>query len=336
MEGGDPSRDAKAYWRQVRRALLRCPVERIGLGGYLHLTEGFPEFVDCVETIGGEFRRIKALHAAGSVHVLPYTVAVLTAWGKLRSWTLSGHFHEVADHDLIHIVECLAGLPLHVAFIDFEDVKRGALQGVDAVICAGRRGTSWSGGELWSDAQVVEAVTAFVYRGGTLLGVNEPSAVEGYFGKLRLAEVLGVNLGEHSCHGNWQFDVRTPEAVAALGAAVPAHSTAYLDSPDTEVWLAQEGKLALTRHSFGKGQGIYAGGWRYGAQSTRLLLWLLTGKAVHDTLPDTPFVDCAWYPKAGKLALSNQTSVPQSGNVSVGGKTIAFRVDADAMQILDV
>ncbi len=336
MEGGDPGRDARNYWRQVRRALLRCPVERFGLGGYLHLTEGFPDFVNSVETIGGEFRRIRALHAAGSVHALPCKVAVLTAWGKLRSWTLSGHFHEVCDHDLIHILECLAGLPLDVSFIGFEDVKNGALNDADAVICAGRRGTAWSGGELWNDPQVLEAVTAFVYRGGTFLGVNEPSVVEGYANKLRLSAILGVNLGEHSCHGNWQADVRTPEAVAALGAVLPAHETAYLDSPDTEVWLAEQGRLALTRHAFGKGQGFYAGGWRYGAQSARLLLLLLAGKAAHDTLPDTPFVDCAWYPKAGKLALSNQTSVPQSGAVTVCGKTIAFRLDADAMQVLDV
>jgi len=103
-------------------------------------------------------------------------VAVLTAWGRLRSWTLSGHFHEAADHDLMHLIECLAGLPVEVSFIGFDDVKNGALQGVDALICAGRKGTAWSGGMLWNDIAAVEAVTAFVHTGGTFLGVNEPSA----------------------------------------------------------------------------------------------------------------------------------------------------------------
>ena len=79
-------------------------------------------------------------------------------------------------------------------------------------------------------------------------------------------------------------------------------------TPDTEVWLARTGKLALTRHPFGKGQGIYAGGWRFSPQSARLLLTLLTGKAAHEALPDNPNVDCAWYPQTGTLALANQTA----------------------------
>ena len=140
-EGGDPGRDAKAYWRQVRRALLRKPVERIGLGGYLHLTEGFPEFVDC---IGDDRRGVphdqSAARQQAACMRCRCRVAVLTAWGKLRSWTLSGHFHEAADHDLIHILECLAGLPVDVTFIDFDDVKSGALQGMDAVHLRGAQG----------------------------------------------------------------------------------------------------------------------------------------------------------------------------------------------------
>jgi len=334
MEGGDPTRDAKAYWRQVRRALLRQPVERIGLGGYLHLTEGFPDFVDSIETIANEFRTIKALHRQSAVYTLPCKVAVLTVWGKLRTWTLSGHFHEVKDHDLIHILECLAGLPVEVSFIDFEDVKNGALDGVDAVICAGRRGTAWSGGESWNDAQVVESVTEFVYHGGTFLGVGEPSAVEGYANKLRMAHVLGVNIGEHCCQGNWQYTVRPPGFVSDSGAQVPAHAEAYLTDGQTEVWQDVGGRLALTCHPFGKGQGVYAGGWTYGARSARLLLMLLMGPGARNTLADNPYVDCAYYPGSGALALANQTDEPQRGSVSAGGRSIAFSLEADEMQVV--
>lgn len=39
MEGGNPTLDAKKYWNSVRRALLRAKIDRIGLGGYLHLVE---------------------------------------------------------------------------------------------------------------------------------------------------------------------------------------------------------------------------------------------------------------------------------------------------------
>ncbi|HPF86674.1 MAG TPA: 1,3-beta-galactosyl-N-acetylhexosamine phosphorylase [Candidatus Limiplasma sp.] len=336
MEGGDPARDAKTYWRQVRRALLRKPVDRIGLGGYLHLTEGFPEFLEAIDDITGEFRRIKTMHEGGGAYVLPCRVAVLTAWGKLRSWTLSGHFHEVADHDLIHIIECLAGLPLDVTFISFDDVKRGALQDADALICAGRRGTAWSGGELWQDVRIVEAVTAFVHAGGTFLGVNEPSAVEGYTNKLRMAQVLGINLGENSCHGKWQTAVKMPAELAKIGADVPCHPTAYLSDAATEVWLGEDDKLALARHAFGKGQGIYAGGWRYSPRSARLLLALLTGKTEHETVTDNPMVDCAWYPKPGRIALANLTSQPQRGTVTIGANRISFYLKADEMQTIEV
>ena len=335
-EGGDPSRDAKAYWRQVRRALLRKPVERIGLGGYLHLTEGYPDFVGCIETITDEFRKIKALHEKSAVHTLGCRVAVLTAWGKLRTWTLSGHFHEADDHDLMHIIECLAGLPVEVAFVGFDDVKRGALKSIDAVICAGRKGTAWSGGQLWQDAQVVEKLTEFVHSGGTFLGVNEPSAVLGYSDTLRMAHVLGVNIGEHSCHGKWQFNVATPTAVKAAQAKLPAHPWAYVTGDSTEVWMAEGEKLALTCHAFGKGQGIYAGGWRFSPQNARLLLSLLTGETAADALPDNPCVDCAWFQSAGVLVLANQTDRSQEGTVVLNHSSVPFRLAADEMQTIEI
>ena len=179
-EGGDPTRDAKEYWNHVRRALLRVKIDRIGLGGYPHLVQDFPNFVEYVAKIAGEFREIKRLHEEGDVYTLPIMVAVLHGWGDLRPWTLSGHFHETYMHDLIHIDEALSGLPVSVKFLSFEDVKAGGLKGVDVVINAGRAGTAWSGGNAWRDADLVAALTRWVYGGGMFLGVNEPSAVSGY------------------------------------------------------------------------------------------------------------------------------------------------------------
>ena len=127
-EGGHPERDAMAYWLHVRRALARQPVERIGLGGYLHLTEGYPEFVEAIGLMARQFRRLKALHAEGAPAVLPIRVAVLHTWGHLRAWTLSGHFHETDANPLIHINEALSGLPVDVRFIDFEQARSGALR----------------------------------------------------------------------------------------------------------------------------------------------------------------------------------------------------------------
>lgn len=150
-------------------------VDRIGLGSYLYLTLGFPEFNDTIETISDEFRRIKAFHTHGRPYVLPCRVAVLHTWGSLRSWTLSGHFHETDRHALIHINEALSGLPVDVRFISFEDVRRGALRDVDVVYNAGRMGDVWSGGNSWRDAALVSALTRLVFEGGVFIGVNKPA-----------------------------------------------------------------------------------------------------------------------------------------------------------------
>ncbi|MBM6718022.1 D-galactosyl-beta-1-4-L-rhamnose phosphorylase, partial [Gemmiger formicilis] len=128
--GGNPTRDAKEYWNHVRRALLRAKIDRIGLGGYLHLLEDFPDFVQYIADLADEFREVRDLHTEGEVYTLPLTVAVLHSWGSLRPWTLSGHFHETYMHDLIHINEALSGLPVHTRFLSFADVKAGKLDGV--------------------------------------------------------------------------------------------------------------------------------------------------------------------------------------------------------------
>ena len=107
MEGGNPTLEAKGYWKNVRRALLRAPIDRIGLGGYLSLTLPFPDFNDYIEKIADEFREIKEFHKAGKPYVLKPRVAVLTFWGSLRSWTCAGHYHEHPELDLINIIEAL-------------------------------------------------------------------------------------------------------------------------------------------------------------------------------------------------------------------------------------
>ena len=191
--GGNPTHDAAAYWNHVRRALLRAKIDRIGLGGYLHLLNDFPDFVDYIAAISDEFRAIKALHTRGSVATLPLTVAVLHSWGSLRPWTLSGHFHETYMHTLIHINEALAGLPVNVKFINFDDVKNGVPDDVDVIINAGRAGSAWSGGDAWQDETLVAALNKWVYNGGVLLGVEEPSAVSGYGDTFRMARILGVD-----------------------------------------------------------------------------------------------------------------------------------------------
>lgn len=220
-EGGNPTLDAKKYWNSVRRALLRAKIDRIGMGGYLHLVQDFPDFCDYIEKVSDEFRLIRSFHDQGGPYTVRTRVAVLHYWGRLRSWTLSGHFHETYMHDLIHINEALSGLPVEVSFLSFEDVKKGGLKDIDVVINAGYAGSAWSGGDSWRDEELVTELTKWVHQGGTFIGVNEPSAVEGYDRFFRMSHVLGIDedTGARVCHGRWRF-----EAEDSLGLLPPGVS----------------------------------------------------------------------------------------------------------------
>ncbi len=314
-EGGNPVLDAKKYWVSIRRALLRQPVDRIGLGGYLHLTEPYPDFCDYIEQVADEFRTIKEMHGDGGVYTIPCKVAVLHSWGSLRSWTLSGHFHETYMHDLIHINEALSGLPVEVSFISFEDVKAGALKDVNIVINAGRAGTAWSGGDAWKDAELVSRIQEWVYKGGVFLGVGEPSATEGYQDYFRMAQVLGIDedTGARVCHGRWQYtlDEETQKLLIPEGADVPGRQYLMLTDGKARVLAEKNGIPAAVINDFGKGKGIYLSGFSLSNANARMLLNLmLYGMGLplnQNYLTDNPDAECAYYPGTGKLVVINNS-----------------------------
>lgn len=329
-EGGNPTLDAKKYWNSARRAMLRVKIDRLGLGGYLHLVEPYPDFCDYIEELTDEFRMIRSFHDAGKPYEIKTRVAVLHHWGKLRSWTLSGHFHETYMHDLIHINEALSGLPVDVKFISFEDVKNGALKDVDVVINAGRAGSAWSGGDAWKDDAVVTALTKWVYEGGTFLGVNEPSAVAGYDYYFRMAHVLGIDedTGAKVCHGKWQFTASDEEQILPAGAHVAPKENRYLTDGKAKVLKAVDGQPVVTVNEFGKGKGIYLASFDVDLVNTRMLYQLIryaggegiTGQYMTDNFN----TECAYYPMSKKLVVINNsgeeqtTTVPtENGDVTV-------------------
>lgn len=334
MEGGNPTLDAKKYWNNVRRALLRAPIQRIGLGGYLHLTEDFPDFQDYIEKISDEFRIMQQYHSAGKPYSIKPRVAVLHYWGSLRSWTLSGHFHETYMHDLIHVNEALAGLPVEVSYINFADVKNGALENYDIVINAGRAGNAWSGGDAWKDAEVVTRLHQWVYEGGTFIGINQPSAVEGYDTFYRMADVLGVDedTGAKVCHGRYQFETETVDGLLPTGSAVVSQENRYLVNGDAKVLAAHEGTPDLVLNSFGKGYGVYMGGFEYNLENTRMLLNILlyTGKDDLDGmyLTDSAMTECAYYPESKKLVVINNSGETQTTSVKTPQGVKTFTIEA--------
>ena len=223
----------------MRRALLREKIDRIGLGGYLHLVEPYPDFCDYIEEVADEFRLIRSFFEQGKPYCIKTRVAVLHSWGKLRSWTLSGHFHETYMHDLIHINEALSGLPIDVDFISFDDVRNGKLDQYQVVINAGCAMSAWSGGDEWKDENVVTILTKWVHEGGTFIGVNEPSAVEGYDYYFRMAHVLGIDkdTGARVCHGKWSFETNDKYNVLPKGTLIKTKDNLYLTDGKANVLL---------------------------------------------------------------------------------------------------
>ena len=346
MEGGSPAADAMEYWIRVRRALLRAPIDRIGLGGYLHLTERFPDFIDTIACIADEFRTIASLHLQGAPWCMKPRVAVLHHWGKLRSWSLSGHFHETDQNDLIHLNEALSGLPFEVTFLNFDDVLDGALQNTDVVINGGFADSAWSGGEHWMRPAVVEEVLRFVYAGGTFLGVGEPSAVEGRTTFLQMAPALGVDedTGARQCHGKWRFFIdpsaeKLPESSFVRPRSRYMRGIPFLTDEATRVYKAEEGLPTLTAHSFGAGVGVYFSSFENTLANTRLLFEMIIDPLLRNAQPDfwsnDPLVECAWFPMSKKLAVINSSADVRRVAISLpAGRVKSISLSAYELQII--
>lgn len=210
LEGGDPTLECKTYWLNIRRALLRDTVDRIGFGGYLHLVENHPDFVEYIVHLGNEFRLLRSLHEDDRPYTPHFKVAILSAWGKMREWGCCGHYNHGNFYN--EIMESVSGLPLHVEFISFEDVERGIPSDVKVIINAGVADTSWCGGEHWAREKVIEMISEFVHGGGGFIGVGEPSALRHSHRYFQLAHILGVDreLGLTKAFNDWSSRLSEP------------------------------------------------------------------------------------------------------------------------------
>ena len=340
--GGKPGEDAIGYWMNVRRALLRSKIERCGLGGYLHLTKEYPDFVEAMDSILKEFHAIAKLHDSGPPQALKPRIAVLHAWGKLRSWTLSGHFHETHRHTLIHLLESLSGLPFDVEFLSFEDIAGGVPEGIDIIINAGEAGDAWSGGAAWGETAIVDSLTAWVYNGGVFMGFGEPSALAGGHRFLRMAHILGVDIddGEYACHGSWSFTLEPEADLLPEETRIIAKENVILTDSSTRVLAQQDGVPTVTANKTGKGMGLYCAGFSHGPGSTRLLqnliLFAVGSSMIPECVTDNPLVECAYYPAAGKLAFINNSPTPETASCTVNQKTRTVELKAHEMKIEEV
>ena len=339
--GGKPEEDAMAYWINVRRALLRAKIERCGLGGYLSLTEEYPEFLTAMDKILHEFRIISGLHDESEPLTLKPRVAILHTWGKLRSWTLSGHFHETPDNVLIHVLESLSGLPFDVEFLSFDNIANGVPYNIDVIINAGAHGDAWSGGNNWDNTRVVDSLTSWVHKGGAFIGIGEPSALEGAHRLLRMAHVLGVDIdnGDYSRHGRWTYDINEHPGLIPEGLEIPGNRKVMLTDGKATVLAEQSGTPAVTINEFGDGRGLFCAGFVHTPLSPRLLQNLILLASKEPLQPECttndPLVESAYYPASGKLALINNSQLARMTSCNVNGKDHTVELKPFELKVLN-
>ena len=344
--GGDPVREAKENWVTARRAILRKPIDRIGYGGYLKLACEFPEFIDYVQSVCEEFRELYE-NIRGTTPFCFKTVAVLNAWGRARSWGCHMVHHALyqkQNYSYAGVIEALSGAPFDVKFISFDDIKAdpSVLDGIDVLINVGGGDTAHTGGVWWEDAEVSSAVKRFVYNGGGLIGVGEPSGHQ-YQGRyIQLAQVLGVeketgftlgydkyNWDEHpghfilaDCDGEPDFGEGQKNMYALEGA---------------EILVQHEKEVQMAVNAYGSGRAVYISGLPYSFSNSRVLhraiLWSSHGEDELLTwFSSNCNVEVHAYPRNGKYCVVNNTYEPQSTTVYRGDGS-SFGLDLEANEI---
>jgi beta-D-galactosyl-(1->4)-L-rhamnose phosphorylase len=346
-EGGNPALDAANFWIDTRRALLREPVDRIGLGGYLHLVEPYPDFIDYIEKVTQEFRMLMEFHKDDKPYTSPFKVAVLTAWGKLRSWICSGHF--VHGLHLNELIESLAGLPVEVEFISFDDILKGGIsKDVKVIINCGEAGSSWSGGSSWESPVLVQTITDWIGQGGGLIGIAEPSATQHSSQFFQLSDVLGVDrdTGLRVAQGKYAYQLTTEHFITEdssnafdLGKEV---GNIFVLGGETQVLADKEGSPRIATHEFNLGRSVYFSGHKFTRENTRLIHRAIYWAAAREgdfakwTCSNVE-TECAYYPNHRKLVVINNSGVRQETDVfNAEKKRTPVALEPHDIKILEV
>ena len=340
-EGGDPVKEAKVNWVTARRAILRKPIDRIGYGGYLKLALEFPEFISYVESVCEEFRVLYE-NVKGCVPYCVKKVAVLNCWGKMRAWGCHMVHHALyqkQNYSYAGVIEALSGAPFDVTFISFEDIKQNpaVLKDIDVLINVGGADTAHTGGEWWCDEEVVTAIRKFVYEGGGIIGVGEPSAHQANGRFFQLAGVFGVEEERGFTLGydkyNWESHSHfiTEDCQGEIDFGEGQKNIYALEG--TEILVEREKEVQLAVNEFGKGRAVYISGLPYSFENSRLLyrsvLWSSHEESrLHHWFSTNFNVEVHAYPANGKFCVVNNTYEPQETLVYKGnGESFSLKLE---------
>ena len=349
--GGDPVKEAKENWVTARRAILRKPIDRIGYGGYLKLACQFPDFIEYVESVCKEFRELYD-NIRGTEAFCQKRVAVVNCWGRMRSWGCHMVHHALyqkQNYSYAGVIEALSGAPFDVKFLSFDEIRENpqVLKEIDVLINVGDADTAHTGGMVWEDAAVSSAIREFLYRGGGLIGVGEPSGhpYQGRF--LQLASALGVeketgftlgydkyNWEEHPDHFILE-DCKDPVDFGEGKKSIYALE-------GTQVLVQREKEVQMAVNTYGNGRCVYISGLPYSFVNSRILyraiLWSShSEEQLHQWFSSNYNVDVHAYVKNGKFCVVNNTYVPQSTVVYKGdGESFALNLEANEIRWYEI
>jgi len=330
-EGGDPVKEAKVNWVTARRAILRKPIDRIGYGGYLKLALDFPEFVEYVQSVCEEFRELYD-NVKSCVPYCVKKVAVLNCWGKMRAWGCHMVHHALyqkQNYSYAGVIEALAGAPFEVSFISFADIKERPeiLKDIDVLINVGGADTAHSGGQWWCEEAIVTAIKQFIYQGGAIIGVGEPSAHQANGRFFQLANVFGVEeergftLGYDKYNWETQDHFITEDCTGSIDFGESQKNIYALEG--TQILAQQEREVQLAVNTFGEGRAVYLSGLPYSFENSRLLyraiLWSThSEQELHKWFSTNYNVEVHAYPANKKFCVVNNTYEPQETTVYKG------------------
>ena len=235
--------------------------------------------------------------------------------------------YQKQNYSYAGIIEALSGAPLDVRFISFDDIRENPdiLKDIDVIINVGDADTAHTGGENWTDPDILAAIRKFVYDGGGFIGVGEPSGhqYEGRF--FQLASLLGVeketgftlnydkynweNHPDHFILADCKGEVDFGEGKKSIYAL-----------PEAEILIQRKKEVQLAVNEFGRGRSVYISGLPYSLENSRLLLRAVLWSS-HDEKALTKWfssnynVDVHAFPKNKKYCVVNNTYEQQDTTV---------------------
>lgn len=334
-------------WMTARRAMLRKPLDRIGFGGYLSLAAKFPKFVDRATQICDEFRSIYEASSESKPYA-KVTVAILNAWGKLRSWMSHMVAHELWYQQIYSyqgILESLSGLPVNIKFISFDDIiNNGIDSDIDVIINVGDENTAFSGGAYWENTDLVTKIRQWVDNGGGFIGVGQPTALPNGKG-FALADVLGVNEEKGFTLSEDKYNINKQDShfiISDINGEIDygedkkniyaLDNTKILDIKFSDRFIRKVnvGEVKLATNEYGKGRSAYITGIPYSFENSRLLYRMIYYVSHNESELERAYstnvvIDCAYYPEKKMYALINNSTTEQ--------KTVFYDINGEKKEL---